>query len=71
MPLSLLSVIVNATILVVVIILVFILLNAGSRHRVAIGEAGIQREYQFTILRAIVGIIVLSLVAAIYNLFFR
>jgi hypothetical protein len=70
MPLTLLSLIVNGSSLLVVIVLAILMINAGEKYNFYTGDSPIQKKYQLTILQSIVGIILIGLLAAIFNLFF-
>lgn len=68
MPLNLVAIIVNAIFLVIALTLSIIMLRAGSRFQFHLGNAQVQERMKWMILRSIVILVILGIVAAIFNL---
>lgn len=62
--------ILNAAFLLLSLILATIILRSGVRFTLNIGDLLAQAKYKWRILKALLGLIVIGLAAAIFNLFF-
>jgi len=68
MSLNAITIIVNAVFLIIALVLSITMLRAGSRFQFHLGNAQIQERMKWIILRSIVILVILGIVAAIFNL---
>ncbi len=68
MTLNAISIIVNTLFLVIALVLSVVMLRSGSRFYFHLGNAEVQERMKWLILRSIVILVILGVVAAIFNL---
>lgn len=68
--LPLFALIINGVLLIITIVLAFIMLRAGALYSFNIGDFAVQKRMQWIILRVILALVVIGLIASVFNLFF-